>query len=213
MGLIGGWSIIRKKHPLLRIAVDDVAVVDVALGFLPTEFMIDGCVILVIIWKRERYGSVYALAAASELGQLAVKVAQDMLSYLADFIDTSVPWNWYFDGPDREGKKKRHDPAKVAEHINIALRLYYLCCSHGAKGQAREILNKWVTPDTHFIEEVAHNISVLLAARQGGKSEMCKGEADYPMAQLLTPSTAVVTSDSDSWGFTNARALVVPQKK
>ena len=91
----------------MRHEVEDAAEVTLALGFLPTEFMIDGCVILVIIWKRERYGSVYALAAASALPGIAHELAGKMLEYAAEFLDQKVPWNWYFDGPDREHRKRR----------------------------------------------------------------------------------------------------------
>lgn len=213
MGFIGGWALLKNKHPEVRRDSSDVAEVNAALGFTPSEFFVDGCVIIVILWKRNGYGSVYALAAASALPALATKLAKEMLEYIAEFLDQRVPEKWFFDGREREGVKNRYDPAKVAEHINNALRLYYLSCSHGARGQALELMNRWVTPDHGFIEAVACNISKLLAARQGGSVIMCKGEADYPMAQYLEPNTAVVTSDSDIWGFTEAKAVVVPQKK
>ena len=213
MAIYGLWAFIREVFPELRVSVTTVNDVNAALNFKPAQFIIDGCVILRIIWALGRWGNRFAVADENGVMALVRQLVSAMLLFVADFLDPRVKWVWVFDGPNREGPKARWKPVRRASNLNVACRLLYLSTRHGAVGQGREKLDKYVYPDFFVVQAVACMIQWdMLHRANGSRAILGPGEADYVMAFLChVMNSVVVTSDGDIPVFTKAAAIIMPQ--
>ena len=213
MAIEGYRAFIKKHFPDVRHEVDNVADVNRALGFQPSQFIIDGCVILRIIWAIGHFGSKFADLNAGGLVAFLLHLVERMLLFVDAFLDPRVKWIWVFDGPNREGPKARWDPSRGAANLNTAYRLLYLSTRHGAVGQGRELLDKNVLPEFLVINGVAFFMNQAMESRRNGSFARLPGkEADYAIAALCDELTVIASSDGDMEVFTKAAAVIMPQK-
>ena len=215
MGIHGFWGTVNEDFPELRHPVSSVEEVNSALGNLrPSQIIIDGCMILRLVWAFAKWGSRFAILEKEEVMKRIAEVATAMLLFVSTFLDPRVKWVWVFDGPNRKRPKARWKPWKTATNLNNGYRLLYLSMQHGAVGQGREKLDRNVYPNFFVIQGVASFINQKMMMRfNGSMARIVPDEADYMIGALCSAASVVVTYDGDIPVFTDAPAIIVPHTK